>query len=271
MKGPPTRPAPAADLLPAFWQAAQLTNEQAAYARFSARRFASILAFWQPEGSLEGRRILDLGGGIGSLAVLMKSTFGGAYTLVDRADASPSLIDAQRRFGVDSIFQIDLAVPGALNSLPTDFDVVALVEVLEHLLINPLLLFRQIYDHLRPEGRLLLTTPNQARLGNRLRLLRGRSIKEAGRFPTDGTPGLGHVMEYTMDELDLLLGSESFRRARGTVVQQVPSPHPTNLQRAGVRWLNAKSAQRLGLGDDLILLYRKVPRPPSGSPRPVRI
>ncbi|MFZ1023848.1 MAG: methyltransferase domain-containing protein, partial [Thermoplasmata archaeon] len=257
-----------ADVLSAFWQLSGLTAEQTDWARFSARRFPSIVSFWGSDGSLEGRRILDLGGGIGSLAVLMRSQLGGRYSLADRIEWTPTQREALRRFGVETALPVNLAVPGTLASLPTDFDVVMFVEVLEHLLVNPLLLFREIYDHLTPEGRLFLTTPNQARLGNRLRLLRGRSIKERGRFPTDGTGGYGHVMEYTTDELHLLLTSESFFRERGCVVQHAPSPAPSPVQRLGMRLLNWKPAQRWALGDDLMLLYRKAPRPPPGKPRP---
>jgi 2-polyprenyl-3-methyl-5-hydroxy-6-metoxy-1,4-benzoquinol methylase len=259
------------DVLPAFWQASGLTAEQTDRARFSARRFPPIVAFWRTEGSLEGKRILDLGGGIGSLAVEMKAQLGGRYVLADRIEWNPTQQAALQRFGVESAQTLDLASSGALRGLPTDFDVVLFVEVLEHLLGNPLLLFREIYDHLAPEGRLFLTTPNQARLRNRLRLLRGRSIKEPGRFPTDGTGGYGHVMEYTEDELDVLLASESFVRERGGVVQHAPSPRPSALQRLGMRGFNWGPAQRWALGDDLLLLYRKVPRPPPGTPRPWRV
>ncbi|MFZ0892636.1 MAG: class I SAM-dependent methyltransferase [Thermoplasmata archaeon] len=259
------------DVLPAFWQLSGLTEEQTDWARFSARRFPSILSFWRPEGSLEGRRILDLGGGIGSLAVLMKAQLGGRYCLADRIEWTPAQHEALRRFGVEATLPVDLSRPGALGSLPTDFDIVLFVEVLEHLLVNPLLLFREIYDHLTPDGRLFLTTPNQARLGNRLRLVRGRSIKERGRFPTDGTGGYGHVMEYTADELRTLLTSESFLRERSCVVQHDPSPAPSALQHFGTRVLNWRPAQRWSLGDDLLLLYRKAPRPPPGTPRPWRV
>ncbi len=130
--------------------------------------------------------------------------------------------------------------------------------------MNPLWLFRAIWDHLAPGGLFFLTTPNQARVGNRLRLVLGRSIKENGRYPWAGAPVFGHVIEFSRQELDLLARAESLAPDRSTVIQQLPSVHPGAGARAGVRLLNSWAGRRWELGDDILASYRRVPRPPDG-------
>jgi SAM-dependent methyltransferase len=259
------------EVLPRFWRSAGLVGSALEGAQFASRRFEPILAFFGPAETWDGRRILDLGGGIGSLSVATRATFGGTHALADRVDFGGALGAALSEFGVAERYPIDLAQPHPLASLPSDFDLVLCVEVLEHLLVNPLPLFHEVYDHLRPDGRFFVTTPNQARVGNRAKLLLGRSIKESERYPPDDVGGYGHVMEYTAPELDHLLAAESFRLERGTVHQHLPSKQPSRSQRIGARLLNHPAARRLALGDDMLRLYRKVSRPAPGTPRPPRI
>jgi len=77
------------------------------------------------------------------------------------------------------------------------FDVVLYSEVIEHLQGNPRVPMAEIFRVLRPGGRVLLTTPNLARLTNRLRLLFGRSPLER-----IGGPGWGgHLREYVLPEI----------------------------------------------------------------------
>lgn len=77
------------------------------------------------------------------------------------------------------------------------FDVVLFSEVLEHLQGNPRVPFPEILRVLKPGGRMLLTTPNLARLTNRLKLLLGRTPLE-----WVGPPGWGgHFREYCLGEV----------------------------------------------------------------------
>ncbi len=252
-----------------FWDDAEAPADRRAYLEFQARRYRTIIDFLGGPGALEGRRVLDLGGGVGSLAVALRATLGGTYHLAEYAPPTERLAAALARAGVSATFRCDLAQPDPLAGLPVDYDLILFVEVLEHLLVNPLVLFRGMYDHLVPTGALFLTTPNLTRLTNRAKLLAGRSIRERGRFPPDGRGVLGHVQEYSRPELDYLLRAESFVRERSRVVQQIPSVSPTRLKRWGVRFLNLAPARYLELGDDLLGLYRKRPRPASGYPVPL--
>ncbi|MGP8072933.1 MAG: class I SAM-dependent methyltransferase [Thermoplasmata archaeon] len=257
--------------LKGFWDGAGLTSEQRASWEFGSRRYGPILDFLAPTPPSPDARILDLGGGSGSLSVALHAQFGGHCELADFVPPPAGKEALYRKYGIETYRPVRLNQTGSLQDLPRDYDLVVFVEVLEHLLVDPLVLFREIYDRLKPNGRLLLTTPNMARLGNRFRLLRGRSIKERERFPQGDSQGYGHVVEYTLDELDYLLGWESFVRERARVVQHLPNSKANRLQRRAVPWLNTGFARQLQLGDDILALYRPVPRPPPGSPRPARI
>ncbi len=252
-----------------FWDDAEAPADRRAYLEFQARRYRTIIEFLGGPGALEGRKVLDLGGGAGSLAVALRATLGGTYHLAEYDAPTARHAAALARAGVRATFQCDLSRPDPLAGLPADYDLVLFVEVLEHLLVNPLLLFRSIHDHLVPAGALFLTTPNLTRLTNRAKLFLGRSIRERGRFPPDGRGVLGHVQEYSRPELDYLLSAESFVRERSRVVQQVPSVAPTAVQKLGVRLLNLGPARYLELGDDLLALYRMRPRPAAGYPVPL--
>jgi 2-polyprenyl-3-methyl-5-hydroxy-6-metoxy-1,4-benzoquinol methylase len=243
--------------LRSFWDASSLPPDRRGYAEFQARRYPSIVEFLSESPPGAGSKVLDLGGGTGSLAVALHAAFGGTYEVADFLVPSETVRAAQVAHGVAAWYRCDLTTRPALESLPADYDVILLVEVLEPLLVNPLLLFREIRRHLQPGGRLFLTTPNVARLGNRYRLLRGRSIQERGRYPRDGTGVYGHVVEYTRAELDRLLTAEAMRPVRARVVQQMPTRSVGGVKRLGVRLLNGPVWRRWELGDDILALYER--------------
>lgn len=82
------------------------------------------------------------------------------------------------------------------------FDVLLFCEIIEHLQTDPLQVMKEIKRVLKPDGILVLTTPNVARLDNRLRLLAGKNIND--RYSGYGPYGR-HNREYTRDEIDTLL------------------------------------------------------------------
>jgi len=82
------------------------------------------------------------------------------------------------------------------------FDVVLFCEIIEHLLMDPVAVLRQIKRVLRPGGVLVLTTPNVSRLENVAKMI-------AGVNPNDQYSGYGpygrHNREYNKHDLFLLL------------------------------------------------------------------
>jgi SAM-dependent methyltransferase len=82
------------------------------------------------------------------------------------------------------------------------FDVVLCCEIIEHLLHDPLRVLVEIKRVLKPGGRLLITTPNVARLENIVRLAGGKNIHD--RYSGHGPYGR-HNREYTRQEIASLL------------------------------------------------------------------
>jgi len=94
-----------------------------------------------------------------------------------------------------------------LKCPPNYFDLIIFSEVIEHLQGNPRLALRHLRDCLAPGGRLLLTTPNLARLLNRVKLILGRApVPEIGNPEWWG----GHMREYTFGEISNMLGYEGY-------------------------------------------------------------
>lgn len=82
------------------------------------------------------------------------------------------------------------------------FDVILFCEVLEHMTMDPLHAMLEIKRVLKQGGKLILTTPNAARLENAAAFIEGRNIYD----PYSGYGPHGrHNREYTRHELALLL------------------------------------------------------------------
>lgn len=82
------------------------------------------------------------------------------------------------------------------------FDVVLFCEIIEHLLMDPVRVLRQIKRILKPNGVLVLTTPNVSRLENVTRMVSGANLYD----PYSGYGPYGrHNREYNKHELHLLL------------------------------------------------------------------
>ncbi|MBI3781888.1 MAG: methyltransferase domain-containing protein [Deltaproteobacteria bacterium] len=81
-------------------------------------------------------------------------------------------------------------------------------EVLEHLTADPIHMLSEIYRVLKPNGWLVLSTPNVASLKNVLALLHGRNIYDP--YELVFGPTWRHNREYTAGELSDLLQNTGF-------------------------------------------------------------
>lgn len=82
------------------------------------------------------------------------------------------------------------------------FDVVVFCEVIEHLTVDPMAALLEIHRVLKPGGRVVISTPNVARLENVGRLVAGANLYD----PYSGYGAFGrHNREYTRHELVHLL------------------------------------------------------------------
>jgi SAM-dependent methyltransferase len=88
-----------------------------------------------------------------------------------------------------------------------EFDIVLFCEIIEHLLLDPVAVIKEIKRILKPNGVLVLTTPNVSRLENVSKAIAGSNIYD----PYSGYGPYGrHNREYNKHELYLLLSYLGF-------------------------------------------------------------
>lgn len=98
----------------------------------------------------------------------------------------------------------NLAADLSFEPLPypdNSFDLILFSETLEHLNFYPLNLFKEISRVLRPDGSVVITTPNLLRLNNVLKMIIGQSINHEIEKPYG--PGT-HYREYSFKEIEYL-------------------------------------------------------------------
>ncbi len=149
-----------------------------------------------------GERLLDVGCGDGTFAVLVKNKYQEVYGV----DISAEAIKRAKGKGI-RVFQVNLNSE-RLPFEPDYFDTVTCLDVIEHV-FDPRVLIEEIYRVLRPGGEGFITFPN-------IRFLRFlQSIIFAGRFPkTSGDSSLydgGHLHYFASKDIELILEKAGFR------------------------------------------------------------
>jgi len=165
------------------------------------KRFLFSLNLLSGQVSLEDKKILDIGSGIGIMISALKNL--GAETVgVDKVVACQG--DGVR------VVESDI-VANALPFNDKTFDIVTCDAVIEHLPESPKRLFGEICRVLKNDGLFLVTTPNLANLLRRIRFVLGKSphwgledfFEKSSNFD-------GHWREYNINELAKMLEWASF-------------------------------------------------------------
>jgi len=147
------------------------------YLKVHMQRFAETIGLLQPI-IRPAMRIVDLGS-YGSLVPALRDLLGATdITLTEpfqeRKPASENSFLQNARNGVRYPVHVDrFDIEGPFPYEDGRFDVVIFTEVLEHLSRDPLQTMSEINRITKPEGYLLLSTPNCASVRSVLRILRG--------------------------------------------------------------------------------------------------
>jgi 2-polyprenyl-3-methyl-5-hydroxy-6-metoxy-1,4-benzoquinol methylase len=153
-----------------------------------------------PAGSEQ--RIVDLACGHGALVHCLKES---GYLNVAGVDISPEQIDLARRFGLNEV-ECSAILP-FLSSSDRDYDVVFLLDILEHLTRPQLFeLLDQVHRVTAPGGRVIITVPNGAGLfGMRIRY-----------------GDLTHETCFTPNSINQALKTVGFSKVRAFEIRPVP-------------------------------------------------
>ena len=104
------------------------------------------------------------------------------------------------------------------------FDLVIAGEIIEHMVYDPMHLLIESRRVLREGGRLLISTPNAAGLAIVFKVLEGKNSPEI--YPhykmPDHEPEIGHMREYTADEMGRAMAAAGFEVERlfTTVIEE---------------------------------------------------
>ena len=170
-----------------------LEADQRAYLAFHAERYAFALGLVRRlASSIAAPRLLDVGPSFQTHLFRTMLDGGEVVTLGDAHSGN------HPDFRCDMIYDLnDCSAPPAADAVGR-FDIVTMLEVIEHLHVAPERALAFLAKFLKPGGRLVVQTPNAVRLPNRIAMLGGRNPFEMLREPT-APPG--HFREYTLAEL----------------------------------------------------------------------
>lgn len=168
--------------------------EYRAYYDQSRRRYEQTLETVAALDLGAGARHLDIGGG--QMALLTRMLLGFEAIAGDVVDTAAADV---ARHGIPFL-HVNL-MDDVLTPPAEPFDLVTLLEVIEHIPVPPYVTLRKIRPLIRPGGHLVLTTPNGFRIRNILRMLANREVLDIYRYPEGDTP-LGHQHEYTLRQMD---------------------------------------------------------------------
>lgn len=146
-------------------------------------------------------QVLELGCGDGSMSRLLRER---CEAHIIGIDHNPDIVWQAQRY-CDYVFTEDLDDPHSLDALEGEkFDVITLVDVLEHLQ-HPEALLQRLKPLLLDEGQILISIPNIAHSSVRLELLNGRFDYE-----TAGILDATHLKFFTAESVQALLEDADF-------------------------------------------------------------
>jgi len=145
-----------------------------------------------------GKRVLDIGIVPGHMAMALRHLGCEVSGITD----DRLLQGMNGRWAAEKIAVSRAIVDKEPLPFPDDsFDGVLFTEVLEHLLYDPRKLVDEIYRVMRPNGELVVSTPNVLRIENKVKVILGRNIYPRHENFYFSDLYRRHNREYTMQEL----------------------------------------------------------------------
>ncbi len=166
-------------------------EDKSYYEESRERYWRSLVQFnkHRPAGEAS---LLDIGGG--QFAILAQQLFEYRATAADAVDSAEADV---RAAGLEFL---KLNLMDEVYDTDQQFDVISILEVIEHIPVPPYLIFGKLAGMLRPGGLLFLTTPNGFRIRNVLYMLANKRVLDHFRYNEDNVP-MGHMHEYTMPQM----------------------------------------------------------------------
>lgn len=169
--------------------------------------------------------LLDLGAQIGSLT-LYASRLGVKSAAVDLPYFADTYATISQKHGVD-YRPCDLST-SPLPFPELSFDYVTYLDVIEHHAHSPKRVLAEIRRVLKPQGCLIVSTPNQASIYNRVKLLGGGTVSDPFDYffetAAQDTPYPGHHREYVRSELRYALMASGFHVLESQVIDDDFAP-----------------------------------------------
>ena len=154
-------------------------------------------------------KILSIGSGPCDLEAIL-SKLGYDITAVDDLNDHWHLIGENRKriknFAKRMNIELITQSAGSTQLKENYFDVVLLIDIIEHLHRSPMELLNYSISSLKPNGLLIIETPNTVALVNRLKVLFGKSNQVSADFIYWNIGEYrAHIREYTQSELKQIL------------------------------------------------------------------
>ena len=175
--------------------------ERKEYFNFHYWRFAETLkecAHWS------NGRVLDIGAFPGHMAMVLRRLGCEVHGITDHEP------NGKGRYGQDNLsarwseegitLHHSVIDKEALPLASDTFDGVLFTEVLEHLVYDPRAVVQEIYRVLKPNAELVVSTPNVARIENRIKVLIGRNVYPREDSFYFSNLYMRHNREYTLRE-----------------------------------------------------------------------
>jgi len=122
-------------------------------------------------------------------------------------DINPSRISPSLNDCKDRTYKVDIEHSG-WDIGKKKYEIIFLLEVLEHLHVNPFIVFNELENFIKKDGCLFLSTPNLLSIKNRINFLAGKYVFEHPfsvyeKLERQGSRG--HQRLYSLDEIEDIL------------------------------------------------------------------